>query len=135
MKRIFALIILAASLVGGALAGARWTLFMNMADGSKTYLDVNSLQWSPDRSNFKGWIKGVEPDNSYTLMHIELDRETKRNRFTALAHYNAKGILDQSSDEVSAWEDILPDSLADNLYDAAFSTKPSTPARGSRGDS
>lgn len=120
MKRAIILLLL---LGLAAFAASQWEKLLDMADGSVSYIDVNSMQLSEDHSDFKAWLKNVAADKSYAVVRFELDRETKRSRLLAITRYSAKDIRIDGVSKPTEWEDIVPDSLMDVVFDLVFNGK------------
>jgi hypothetical protein len=134
MKRILTLMILTATLLGAQTPTAsRWAHFFVAADGdgSNGYYDTETVQYrASDNQYVTAWVKVVEKDGGWMSMHFELHATTRRARNLSWARYDASGqLLTSSKQQSSAWDDIIPESLADLLLHRLYRfDKPAPPA-------
>lgn len=127
MTNIRRAFILSFFLAVAATAASDWEKLLDMADGSVSWVDVNSMQLSEDHSDFKAWFKNVAADKkTYIVMRVELDRETKRSRLLAITQYTAGNVRIDGVSKATEWEDIVPDSLMDVVFDLVFNGKKPT---------
>jgi hypothetical protein len=125
-KRILTLCVLTAALVA-AQPAERWThWFTAGGEGNTTlyyYLDASSLRYRASKSTnvpndyASIWTKVVTQSSGvFHLDHIEQHYATRHQRILSWAEYDAKGNPISSSSTPGAWNDIVPDSVADGLF-------------------
>src|SRR5215472_7249243 len=116
MKRIFTITIFAAMFMAAALAESRWTFFFQAADGSKGYLDYQTIHYVT-RDNATVWTRVDEPAGDYWVNHMQLYRPTKQMKLLNWHHYSASGELINGDDRSGEWFEAVPDGLGDRLLE------------------
>jgi len=129
MKRIFVLLIAAAALAAGALAGERW-LFLGTSEQETLlhYLDSKTVQY---RSSAKEpgcncyalvWDKILQVnDDGRLLVRYEIHRTSRSFRPVAVVMYDQSGKLVNSTDMPdSKWSSIPPGSVVEVFLEAVF---------------
>jgi len=97
----------------------RWRMLGKSNDGDKYYLDVKSVDLSvPLSARF--WTKRVGQKQVETVAY-EIDCLGKRLMISSEVIYDPNGKLLNSSELTSGWEQIVPDTLGEQLYNGACS--------------
>jgi len=122
MKRIFTVTIFAAMFMAIAWAEAHWTLFSEGVNGSKSYLDYQTIK-RQTQDSARVWTKIQEPAGDYWVGHIQLYRPTRQYKSLQVCHYNSSGEVINSISTPSDWAEAIPDSFADRLLQAIFPEK------------
>lgn len=99
----------------------------------KTYLNVNRIDVYKSLNVVSFWIKSLnknpkdkanwfaKADGSsvqwwYTLGNIQIDCKNRKSRTATLAIYDLKGMPLDTSDNITEWNTIIPDTYADAYY-------------------
>jgi tetratricopeptide (TPR) repeat protein len=99
----------------------RWRLLGQGNDGETYYLDVKTAEFSrPDFDQI--WIKSVGNKGTETVAY-EIDCNGKRLSAGSTASYDSAGKLLRSSDVGSSWQQIVPDTIGEQLYSGTCSGK------------
>ena len=98
----------------------RWRLLAKGADGDTYYLDVKSAEFSED-SPSRIWIKTVGKKETQTIGY-EIDCKGRRLSSSSEATYDSGGKLVHSSDLGGGWQQIIPDTIGEQLYSGACSS-------------
>jgi tetratricopeptide (TPR) repeat protein len=98
----------------------RWRLLGKGVDGQTYYLDVKTAEFSaPDFDRI--WIKTVGKKGTETVAY-EIDCKGKRLNSGSEAIYDPAGKLVRSSNLGSIWQEIVPDTVGEQLYSGACSS-------------
>jgi tetratricopeptide (TPR) repeat protein len=96
----------------------RWRSF-GSSPNSQHYIDVKTVEFS--NHGAKAWLKTVAKENNYVVQQIEVDCHAKRINTTAtLRHDSAGNVISQAG--TTGWEQIVPDTKGESLYDGLCST-------------
>jgi hypothetical protein len=111
MKRILALIALAAPLL--VAQADRWSLYFVDAVHCRSYLDTQTIQYrypSAGAANdyVSVWRQSLEPSGARVMVHNDLHFSTRHIRILSAVVYDVEGKVIASSDQPTAWEDIVP---------------------------
>ena len=123
MKRIFSIMILATVAVGISQA-SDWRV---VSHNGKVLVDINSVELYPKHSATPEyasvWEKILDTDGTYLLARMGLRASTHQYKILAGYRYNADGEITWRMTEPDSWTDILPDSVADTLYQLLFNSR------------
>jgi hypothetical protein len=127
MKRILTLMIFSASLLG---AQDRWVNFFIPAAGGAAYYDAETVHYRASDNQFvTAWVRVVEPDGGHTLLHVEVHATTRHMRSLWMVEYDANQRQIATGSSTTAWDDIVPESLADALFHRLYRVNaPAPPA-------
>jgi hypothetical protein len=123
LKRILALITIAAALAGAA---DRWTLIGTAAKGERVFIDWHSLEYHAPPDSWEDWaaiwVKTTSgTSGKYTLAHFELNRPKRRFRVIAVIEYAADGdVLNSAQSSTGSWNEVVPDSIVEAVFNIVF---------------
>jgi hypothetical protein len=93
------------------------------ARGHKYYYNTRKMRCSED-GVLAFWVKNIEAkhspkDPAFTLLREEAKCKADKWRITSGTSYNEDGgVIDSSSPQERAWEDVTPDSVEQRIFDA-----------------
>jgi hypothetical protein len=123
MKRILLIIAAALALVSAASAQTdkRW---VPISRNDRTCLDMQTIRYRPSDSNYATfWLKTKEKDGTVWRIRYELHRN-RLYRMLSSSVYDADGDIIRSSDKVTEWQELVPESVMETMYDYLFSPAP-----------
>ena len=92
----------------------RWRLLGKRSDGEAYYLDVKTAEFSrPDFDQI--WIKTVGKKGTQTVAY-DIDCKARRLSTGSTANYDSTGKLLSSSDVGTSWQQIVPETIGEQLY-------------------
>lgn len=98
----------------------RWRLLGRGADGEKYYMDVKSAQVSGGDSGHL-WVKTIGKKETQTVAY-EIDCKGRLLNSGSEAAYDPSGKLLRSSDLDGRWQQIVPDTIGEQLYSGTCSS-------------
>jgi hypothetical protein len=137
MKCILVLIALSMPLVVGASDQTnRWLRFFDGVEGSHSYLDIQTLDYRsaagapamPDSAAYATvWVKSIDPSRTL-MMRLRFHHASRQNQALTIVAYSPSGERLGSKDTPGAWEETVPDSMADVLFQCLFGPDKSSEA-------
>ena len=98
----------------------RWRVLGKGSDGEDYYLDVKSVEFSAP-GPVRLWIKTMGTKETQTVAYA-IDCEARRMNNTLSVAYDSNGKVSSSSDVSGRWQQIVPDTIGEQLYIGACST-------------
>jgi len=95
----------------------RWRALGRTADQKDYFLDVKSAEF-PSDGPVRIWMKFVGKNETQTVEN-ELDCKARRMNRTSLVTYDSDGTVLTSSEMSSGWQQIVPDTIGEQLYNGA----------------
>lgn len=121
MKTILVFLGLAVAALS-AQSDDRWML-ISQTKTTRAYLDTNTVKWqkgdSDDSVYVTLWVKYVDAGGS-AMQRTQLHNTTRRFRVLSYAEYAASGELKESNATAGQWIDVVPESVADRIYQIMF---------------
>jgi tetratricopeptide (TPR) repeat protein len=97
----------------------RWRIIGASTDGSPYLLDVKTADFKPD--SVRLWLKSSNKNVS-NLIEYELQCNSRQLRTLSVTSYGSNGKMIDSSDVMSDWVAIIPESLGERLYSSSCSS-------------
>ena len=98
----------------------RWRMLGKTGVGEDVYLDVKSFEFSTSSPVFL-WTKTVRQKEVQTIAY-QVDCKERRIQSTSRVTYDAEGKVSSSSDLNTGWQQIVPDTIGEQLYVGVCST-------------
>ncbi|MGD1023200.1 MAG: surface-adhesin E family protein [Candidatus Sulfotelmatobacter sp.] len=98
----------------------RWRVLGKTSVGEDVYLDVKSFEFSTSGPILL-WTKTVGKKEAQTIAY-EVDCKGRRIESTSRVAYDPDGKVSSSSDLNTGWQQIVPDTIGEQLYVGACST-------------
>lgn len=92
----------------------RWRTLGRTADQEDYFLDVKSAEFPTD-GPVRIWLKFVGKKETQ-MVENELDCKTRRINRASIVTYDSAGTVQTSSEESSGWQQIIPDTIGEQLY-------------------
>lgn len=119
-------LIFVAALAASCLQAAHWVRIGTMGDGLTWYGDTESRSYrTSNHDTVAIWVKEVQKSGDYSLYRYEL-RRAHFLRVLQAVNYDASGGVLSSGSTLTGWDEIVPDSAGEFLYNWIF------PARGTK---
>ncbi len=97
----------------------RWRLLGKNTEGEAYYLDIKSAEFVPNSSGHI-WVKTVGKKETQTVAY-DIDCKGKRLNSGSEVTYGANGKLAHSSDLDGGWQQVIPDTIGEQLYSGTCS--------------
>jgi tetratricopeptide (TPR) repeat protein len=97
----------------------RWREIGKTADGEAFFLDVKTADFA-SAGVAHLWIKTAGKKESQTVAY-ELDCKGRRMNTTSSATYDSNGNVLNSSEAISGWHGVIPDTIGEQIYNGACS--------------
>jgi hypothetical protein len=118
--------IVAGSLTAPPQPSAQWRFVSADSDGRNWYIDVQTI--AATSAARAVWVQYVKQNGDFTLMRWEFDDQGQlghgRYRVWARTDYNSVGVLVDSFQEPTLWQEISPDTTEERLYSMTKAAAP-----------
>jgi len=98
----------------------RWRLLGSHSGGEQYYVDVKSVEFA-DNGPARLWVKTLRKKQTHTVEACEVDCKSKRIRQTSSLVYDSEGKLVSSTEASSGWQQVVPDTMGEHLYNGLCS--------------
>ena len=102
---------------------AQWQHVATGADGTKLYVDPDSIRVNQEESHLKAWIKLLYKDGSYLVAHDIFNYKDKNYSILKCKEYNRLGKKVDAGKGGSTLQPIVPGSIYDILLNYLLELK------------
>ena len=99
----------------------RWRRVGASAGANLHFIDVRSVAF-PTNGVGRLWVKTTSSAPTYTVQAYDLNCRTKRLNTTSVVEYDAEGRVIHSMDTVGVWQQVVPGTIGEQLYDGLCAT-------------
>ena len=99
----------------------RWRLVGASAGVNVHFIDARSVVF-PTNGVGQLWVKTTSSAQTVTVQGYDINCRTKRLNATSFVEYDAEGNVVRSMDTVGVWQQVVPGTIGEQLYDGLCAT-------------
>jgi tetratricopeptide (TPR) repeat protein len=93
----------------------RWRSLGATSDGDEFYVDIKTIEFAAS-GTARLWMKTIGKKSTHTVDAYEIDCKVKHLNHTSSVVYATNGNVLSSSGESSGWQQIIPETIGEQLY-------------------